>query len=118
MFDIENASVGTKFALLIGKLLHSQLNTEAFVAAARQLGISNTNASEAADKYAAIASNQKRLRENLRTNFDYIVIGSGAAGAVVARRLAEKTDAQVLLLEAGGNDLSPGVLIPETWFFN
>lgn len=118
MFDVENASVGTKFALLEGELLHGKLNAETFVAAARKLGISHAGASEAADKYAAIASNQKRLRENLRANYDYIVVGSGAAGTVVARRLAEKTDAQVLLLEAGGNDLSPGVLIPETWFFN
>jgi choline dehydrogenase len=32
--------------------------------------------------------------------------------------LAENRDAQVLLLEAGGDDLKPGILIPETWSFN
>jgi choline dehydrogenase len=36
----------------------------------------------------------------------------------VARRLAENQDAQVLLLEAGGEDVKPGILITETWFFN
>jgi choline dehydrogenase len=36
----------------------------------------------------------------------------------VARRLAENPDTHVLLLEAGGDDLKPGILITETWFFN
>ncbi|XP_054162076.1 ecdysone oxidase-like [Oppia nitens] len=34
--------------------------------------------------------------------FDYIVVGSGSAGAIVAYRLADETGATVLLLEAGG----------------
>lgn len=34
--------------------------------------------------------------------FDYVVVGAGSAGCVVARRLLETTDATVLVLEAGG----------------
>lgn len=44
--------------------------------------------------------------------FDYVVVGGGTAGCIVASRLAMAGDASVLLLEAGGSDLRPMIQIP------
>ncbi len=46
------------------------------------------------------------------TEYDYIVVGSGSAGAIVAARLAEDPDVSVLLLEAGGSDRTTLVRVP------
>ncbi len=44
--------------------------------------------------------------------FDYIVVGAGSSGAVVASRIAEKKKHSVLLIEAGGKDYHPWLHIP------
>ena len=118
MFDTASASNGVKLALLEGQLLTREINRATFLERAANLGLPAPAIGDAADKFMAIAANQAARRATLRSRYDYIVIGSGASGSVVARRLAENQDAQVLLLEAGGEDLTPGILITETWFLN
>jgi choline dehydrogenase len=59
--------------------------------------------------------NQQKLGSDLKSQYDFIVCGSGSSGSVVARRLAENPCVSVLLLEAGGDDDIPEVMQANQW---
>ena len=45
-------------------------------------------------------------------DFDYIVVGAGSSGCVIANRLSKDPSNSVLLIEAGGDDWNPMIHIP------
>ena len=45
-------------------------------------------------------------------SFDYVIVGAGSTGSAIAGRLSEDGRSRVLLLEAGGSDRRPTILIP------
>lgn len=49
--------------------------------------------------------------------YDYVVVGTGAAGSVLADRLSASGKYSVLVLEAGGSDRNPMHRVPKGWVF-
>lgn len=54
----------------------------------------------------------------MEMRFDYVIVGAGSAGCVLANRLSESGSHRVALIEAGGWDRDPLIHIPMTWGHN
>jgi choline dehydrogenase len=50
-------------------------------------------------------------------DFDYVIVGAGAAGCVLANRLSKDPKNQVLLLEYGGGNKNPMIYVPKGFYF-
>src|SRR5262245_36282451 len=84
----------------------------------RSVEMNFKNEAQPDDLAERIHANQRNLRSNLKTQYDFVICGSGSSGSVVASRLAENPAVSVLLLEAGGDDDVPSVTDARQWVTN
>ena len=59
------------------------------------------------------------MAEQIATGgYDYVIVGAGSAGCVLANRLSADPNVTVALLEAGGRDTNPWIHIPAGYYRN
>jgi choline dehydrogenase len=102
---------------LLDALGRGVLTRRRFLELLRAAGLSAAVGSSAIAAASAAGSNQRARRRSPNGAYDYIVVGAGAAGCIIAAALAD-AGAEVLLLEAGGTDDLPQVSTPGLWFTN
>ena len=99
------------------RVAQGRLGRRRFLTLAAAAGIAAGFDSQSVELAFAAGHNQRDNRKALKAGYDYVIIGAGAAGCIIAARLAE-TGAQVLLVESGGSDDHPEVTTPGLWFTN
>ncbi len=103
--------------VLLDRAAMGVLTRRGFLAAASAVGMVACASGPAGEQAVAAGENQTRNRAQSNGTYDYIVVGAGASGSVLAAELA-KTGAQVLVVESGGEDSSPTISNPSIWFYN
>jgi choline dehydrogenase len=99
-------------------LIAGRMNRRGFIRAATAAGFSSVGLHALADELDAIRANQNERSAKLQDAYDYVVVGAGTAACALVGRLATRTDASILMIEAGDWDVAPSVMDPGVWFTN
>src|SRR5262249_24472191 len=101
---------------LRSRVAAGQIDRRGFLTLALAAGIGSAFAQSLADQVLAGPGPLRHGKPTIEACYDYIVIGAGSAGCAIAARLSEDPACSVLLIEAGGDDISrPALESPVLW---
>jgi choline dehydrogenase len=96
---------------LINSAYAGRISRRTFVRGLIAAGIAAAAARDMADHAAHAQANQAAQRADLKSEYDYIVVGAGSAGCVMAHRLSQDGRFSVLVIEGGGTNLEQDKII-------
>jgi choline dehydrogenase len=103
--------------VLLDRAASGQLSRRRFLTIASAAGFAAGLSGATVDQALAAGDNQAANQSKVEGAYDYIVVGAGASGSIVAGELS-KTGAKILLVESGGADTAPTISNPSIWFYN
>ncbi len=102
---------------LLDRMARGTLSRRGFMKLATAMGIAAVLDPAQTQQALAAGETQRANRQAIKDSYDYVIAGAGAAGCIMAARLAD-AGAEVLLVESGGSDNLPQVTTPGLWFTN
>lgn len=99
----------------VNKLINSayagRISRRAFMNGLIAAGVAAATARDMAEQAAHAQANQTAQLANLMSEYDYIIVGAGSAGCVMAHRLSQDGRFSVLVIEGGGTNLEQEKII-------
>lgn len=106
-----------RLQILLDQVASGDLSRRRFLTAVSTAGLAAGLPGATVELALAAGENQTINQAQLKGAYDYIVVGGGASGSIIAGELS-RTGADVLIVESGGADTGPTISNPSIWFYN